>query len=98
MYEMLDGLDVNREDYEKLRKRLETRNKAKLQETRIKVHSLQGAVKSIGRDVIERSLQVLRLKKTSPGYKNNQKYRRTNGQNAGASRRDRETTRADYRP
>jgi DNA invertase Pin-like site-specific DNA recombinase len=74
MYEMLDGLDVNREDYEKLRKRLEARNKAKLQETRIKVHSLQGAVKSMDRDVNERSLQILSLNKTSPVYKNNERY------------------------
>lgn len=40
MYTVFDGLDVNREDYDKLRKRLETRNKTKLQETRVKIHSL----------------------------------------------------------
>ena len=74
MYEMLDGLDVNREDYEKLCKRLETRNKAKLQETVIKIHSLQGAVKSIDRDVTERSLKIISLKKDSPVYKSNEKY------------------------
>jgi hypothetical protein len=74
MYEMLDGLDVNRDDYEKLRKRLETRNKAKLQETRIQIHSLQGAVKSIDRDVNERSLKIISLKKDSPVYKSNEKY------------------------
>lgn len=74
MYEMLDGLDVNREDYEKLRKRLETRNKAKLQETVVKIHSLQGAIKSIDGDVTERSLKIISLKKDSPVYKSNEKY------------------------
>lgn len=74
MYGMLDGVDVSQDDYEKLRKRLETRNKAKLQETRIKVHSLQGAVKSIDKDVNERSLKIINLSKTSPVYKNNERY------------------------
>ncbi len=74
MYEMLDNIEVNRDDYEKLRKRLETRNKAKVQETRIKIHSLQGAVKSIDRDVTERSLRIIDLNKTSPVYKTNEKY------------------------
>lgn len=74
MYEMLDGLDVNRDDYDKLRKRLETRNKSKLQETRMKIHSLQGAVKTIDKDVTERSLQIVSLKKDSPVYKTNEKY------------------------
>jgi site-specific DNA recombinase len=74
MYEMLDGIEVNREDYDKLRKRLETRNKAKLQETAVKIHSLQGAVKSIDRDVTERSLKIINLKKDSPVYKTNEKY------------------------
>lgn len=74
MYEMLDGVDVSREDYEKLRKRLETRNKAKLQENRVKIHSMQGAVKSIDRDVTERSLQIVSMSKNSPIYKTNEKY------------------------
>lgn len=55
-------------------KRLETRNKAKLQETRIHIHSLQGAVKSIDRDVNDRSLKIISLKKDSPVYKSNEKY------------------------
>ena len=71
---MLDNVEVSREDYERLRKRLETRNKTKLQETAVKIHSLQGAVKSIDRDVNERSLKIINLKKDSPVYKNNEKY------------------------
>lgn len=43
MYEMLDGLEVNRADYEKLRKRLEAANKVKLQDNAVKIHSMQGA-------------------------------------------------------
>jgi site-specific DNA recombinase len=74
MYEMLDSMEVNRDDYDKLRKRLETRNKAKIQETAVKIHSLQGAVKSIDRDVMERSLKIINLKKDSPVYKSNEKY------------------------
>lgn len=74
MYEMLDGLDVNREDYEKLRQKLETRNRVKLQETRLKLHSLQGAVKSIDKDISERSLKIIKLDDTSAVYKSNNKY------------------------
>ncbi len=74
MYEMLDNIEVNREDYDKLRQRLETRNKAKLQDTAVKIHSLQGAVKSIDRDVNERSLKIINLKQNSPVYKTNEKY------------------------
>ncbi|HEY4963312.1 MAG TPA: recombinase family protein [Candidatus Saccharimonadales bacterium] len=74
MYQMLDNVEVNQDDYEKLRKKLETRNKAKLQETVVKIHSLQGAVKSIDRDVKDRSLKIINLKKDSPVYKNNEKY------------------------
>lgn len=74
MYGMLDGIDVNREDYEKLRKRLETRNKAKLQETVVKIHSMQGSVKSIDGDVTERSLQIVSLSKNSPIYKTNERF------------------------
>lgn len=74
MYTILDGVDVNREDYEKLRKRLETRNKAKLQDTRIQIHSLQGAIKSIDKDVTERSLRIINHSKNSPIYKTNEKY------------------------
>lgn len=74
MYEMLDNVEVNREDYDKLRQRLEIRNKAKAQETAVKIHSLQGAIKSIDRDVNERSLKIISLKKDSPVYKNNEKY------------------------
>ena len=74
MYQMLDGLDINREDYDKLRTRLETRNKAQLQQTAVKIHSLQGAIKSIDRDVTERSLKIINLKKDSPVYKTNEKY------------------------
>lgn len=74
MYEMLDSIEVNREDYDKLRQRLETRNKTKIQETAVRIHSLQGAVKSIDRDVTDRSLKIINLKKDSPVYKNNEKY------------------------
>lgn len=74
MYEMLDNVEVNRDDYDKLRKRLETRNQTKLQEAAVRIHSLQGAVKSIERDVNDRSLKIINLKKDSPVYKNNEKY------------------------
>lgn len=74
MYEMLDNIEVNREDYDKLRQRIETRNKARLQDTAVKIHSLQGAIKSIDRDVNERSLKIINLKQNSPVYKTNEKY------------------------
>jgi len=75
MYQMLDNVEVNREDYEKLRKKLETRNKTKLQEAVVKIHSLQGAVKSIDRDVNDRSLKIISINdKDSPIYRNNEKY------------------------
>jgi DNA invertase Pin-like site-specific DNA recombinase len=74
MYEMLDGMEVNRDDYDGLRKRLETANKSKLQQTAIKIHSLQGAYKTIERDVKERSLKILSLDKTSPIYKTNESH------------------------
>lgn len=74
MYEMLDNVEVNRENYDKLRQSLEIRNKAKAQETAVKIHSLQVAIKSIDRDVNDRSLKIISLKKGSPVYKNNEKY------------------------
>ena len=35
---------------------------------------MQGAVKSIDRDVTDRSLIIINLKKDSPVYKSNEKY------------------------
>lgn len=75
MYEMLEGLEVNREDYEKLRKRLETANKARLQSDAIKIHSLQGAYKNNERDIKERSLNIIALDKKSPVYRSNESYK-----------------------
>ena len=74
MYEMLDSMEVNRDDYEGLRKRLEIANKAKLQQTAVKIHSLQGAYKTIERDIKERSLKILSLDKSSPIYKTNESH------------------------
>lgn len=71
MYEMLDGLEVDRDDYEKLRKRLEVANKTKLQATSVKIHSMQGAHKSLERDIKDRSLKILSLNKSNPIHKAN---------------------------
>ena len=71
MYEMLDGLEVDRDDYEKLRKRLEVANKTKLQATSVKIHSMQGAHKSLERDIKDLSLKILSLNKSNPIHKAN---------------------------
>ena len=74
MYDMLKGFTVTRDDYDKLRKRLTTTNSTKLQELTVKIHSKQGALKSIERDVKERSLKIINLDPTSPIYKTNEAH------------------------
>ncbi len=74
MYEMLQGLDVTREDYDKLRKRLSTANSTKLQDLSVKIHSKQGALKSVQSDIKKRSLKIIDLSPSSPVYKTNEAY------------------------
>lgn len=74
MYDMLKGFKVTLSDYDKLQKRLSDKNKAKLQELTIKLHSKEGALKSIERDIKDRSLKLLSHKPDSAIYKNNEQY------------------------
>lgn len=74
MYEMLKGFKVTQEDYDKLRKRLAATNSSKLQEVAVKVHSKQGALKTINRDIKDRSLKIINLDPTSPIYKTNEAH------------------------
>lgn len=74
MYEMLENFTVTRLDYDKLRKRLATTNGVRLQETALKIHSKQGALKAIDRDIKERSLKIINLDPASPIYKTNEAY------------------------
>jgi site-specific DNA recombinase len=74
MYEMLASFTVTKEDYDRLSKKLATMNSKKLQELTIKVHSKQSAIKSINKDIDERSIKILKLDTTSPIYKSNEEY------------------------
>lgn len=74
MYEMLQGLEVTREDYDKLRKRLSSANSNKLQDLNVKIHSKQGALKSVQSDIKKRSLKIIDLSPSSPVYKTNEAY------------------------
>lgn len=74
MYEMLKDLQVTREDYDKLYARLKNANTSKLQDVAVTIHSQQGALKSIERDIKERSLKIINLSQSSPIYKTNEEY------------------------
>lgn len=74
MYEMLKGLKATREDYDKLCKRLASSNSVNLQETAVKIHSKQGALKAIKSDIKERSLNIIKLDPKSPVYKSNEAH------------------------
>ena len=74
MYDMLKNFHVTREDYDQLCKQLNTKNNADLQAVAVKIHSKQGALKSIVADNKERSLKILKLNPSSPIYKTNEAY------------------------
>lgn len=74
MYEMLNGFTVTRKDYDELAKKLSTRNSVKLQETAVKVHSKQGALKSVEADIKDRSLKLLNHSPEGTIYKTNEGY------------------------
>lgn len=74
MYDMLKDFTVTREDYDQLSKRLVSANQVKLQELAVKVHSKQAALKSVEREIKERSLKILNLSPDSAIYKNNEQY------------------------
>lgn len=74
MYEMLEGFTVTRQDYDQLCKRLSTANSTKLQDLSVKIHSRQGALKSVQREINDRSLKIVHLPTSSPIYKTNEAY------------------------
>ena len=74
MYEMLKNFHVTREDYDQLCKRLNTKNNADLQAITVKIHSKQGALKSITADIKDRSLRMLKLNPSSTVYKINETH------------------------
>lgn len=74
MYDMLDGMHATEADYGRLIKRLETANKIKLQDITLKIHSKQGALKSMERDIKSRSLKLMELNPSSVVFKTNEKY------------------------
>lgn len=74
MYEMLEHFNVTREDYEKLTKRLAATNGTKLQQVAVKVHSKEGHLKNLERDIKERSLKIINLDPASPIYKTNETH------------------------
>lgn len=74
MYDMLDGMQATEQDYERLVTRLETASKTKLQDTTLKIHSKQGALKSMERDIKSRSLKLMEVSPSSVIFKTNEKY------------------------
>ncbi len=61
---------MTREDYDKLQKRLASFNATKQQELAVQIHSKQGALKSIKKEIEDLSLQALKIKnKDSDIYK-----------------------------
>jgi DNA invertase Pin-like site-specific DNA recombinase len=74
MYEMLENIEVNESDYKKLRDRLVTSNQSKAHQDAIRVHSLEGSLKTINKDIKERSLKIISLDNNSPIYKTNEAH------------------------
>jgi DNA invertase Pin-like site-specific DNA recombinase len=71
MYDMLKNFTVTRADYDALSKRLASANGTAMQQLTVKVHSLQGALKSVERDIKERSLKIINHSPDSPIYRVN---------------------------
>lgn len=74
MYTMLDGMEATADDYERLTKRLEGANRTKQHELTLRIHSKQGALKSIDRDIKSRSLKLMEFNPTSVVFKTNEGY------------------------
>lgn len=74
MADMLANFTVTREDYDQLSKRLVNANNIKLQDLTVKIHSKQAALKSLEREIKERSLKILNHLPDSSIYKNNEQY------------------------
>jgi DNA invertase Pin-like site-specific DNA recombinase len=74
MSDMLKNLDVTEAEYAKLKSRLASTNSAKIQKAAIKLHSKQAALKSLEKDIRERSLKMLNLDQTTTVYKNNEAH------------------------
>ena len=74
MYGMLKNFRVTRDDYNRLCNRLNTKNKADMELISVKIHSKQGALKNITRDIKDRSLKMINLDPTSTVYKTNEAY------------------------
>jgi site-specific DNA recombinase len=72
LYEFLgDGLPLTQEDYERYSTRLVSMNERKRQRLAIRLHSKQGALKAVQRDINERSLAIVGYDKTSTIWKVN---------------------------
>jgi DNA invertase Pin-like site-specific DNA recombinase len=71
MYGHLKGFRATRADYVQLRNRLATKNNAQLQSLTIKIHSKEGALKNVEREIKDRSLKIINLPPDGPVYKNN---------------------------
>jgi DNA invertase Pin-like site-specific DNA recombinase len=74
MYEMLEHFTVTQEDYDQLHQRLVKANATQRQEAAIKLHSKQGALKNLDRDIKDRSLKILSVNPTSAIYKSNEQH------------------------
>ena len=74
MYDHLGNFKVTRDEYDRLEARLKALNGSRKQEMKIKLHSMQGALKDIKKDIEERSINIISLDKNSPIYKTNEKY------------------------
>lgn len=73
---LADGLGFTAEDYETYRRDLRAMNERKRQRLALKLHSKQGALKAIRRELHERSLAIVNYSKVSPVWKvNNEKIR-----------------------
>jgi len=74
MYDTLKHFKVTREDYDQLCARLKAKNSTDLQAISVKIHSKEGALKSIKADVRDRSLKIVSLPASSTVYKTNEAY------------------------
>lgn len=88
MYEMFENIEVSQEDYEKLRNKLIASNKVNAHNQAIEIHSLQGSLKGIEKDIKERSLKIVTLDKNSPIYKTNETHILEQGVRASELRND----------
>ncbi len=72
MVDMLSHLTATEQDYERLLAKLTAANQAKQQKEAIELHSKQGALKSLKREIDERSLKILDVK-NSAIYQSNER-------------------------